>query len=394
MILSERHVIKNSKELDRICFLSKNLYNAALYAIKQEFLTTGKWIRAYDLIKKFTSEDNPDFRAVSSNSAQQIIMILDTNLKSYFKAIKSWKRDNKKFTGCPKFPRYKHKTEGRNIFTYSTNQARQKGEYIHFPKKEGLRPLRTKCEQGSLKQVRIIPKYGYHVIEVIYEVQDTEKKPDNGKAVGIDLGVNNLATVAGDECYIINGKPLKSINQYYNKKKAILQSQLKKNHGKHTSKIIERLTLKRNNKVSDYLHKASKYIVMNCKSTTLVVGHNDWWKQKADLGKKTNQSFTDIPFDKFIRQLRYKSERQGLTFIEIDEGYTSRCSSFDLEDICKHERYIGKRVKRGLFKTGKGALVNADVNGALNILRKVKGDAEMPTYTGLVVNPIKINLYK
>lgn len=399
MYLVEQHIItlndKRYKMLDHICFLSKNLYNAGLYIVKQEFLSTGKWIRCTDLNKKMVSENNPDFRAMSGSSSQQILMRLDNNLKSYFSSIKAWKRDNKKFTGFPKFPRYKDKVKGRNIFTYSYAQIRHKGEYIYFPKKEGLPPLKTRCKGGSIKQVRIIPRQGCYVIELIYESCCKEQKIDNNRIMSIDLGVNNLASVVtnvSNKAVLIDGKRLKSINHYYNKKRSCLQSKLRKVNGKKNSRRLMSLTRKRNNKVKDYLHKASKKIIDICiedNITTLVVGHNNGWKQEINIGKRNNQNFVYIPFDNFISMLKYKSERQGLRFIVINESHTSKCSSYDLEKVCHHDNYVGKRVKRGLFKTREGILLNADINGSYNIMRKVKGDAVMPPYTGFGYNPVK-----
>lgn len=265
MYLVEQHIIsvndKRYKDLDRICFLSKNLYNAALYTIKQEFLCTGKWIRAGELNKKMVAENNIDYRAMSGSSSQQVLMALDKNLKSYFSAIKSWKRDNKKFTGCPKFPRYKHKTKGRNVFSYSYAQFKHKGNFIFFPKKEGLSPLKTNCKEGSVKQVRFIPKADCYSIEVVYESSVKEQLPDNNRIMSIDLGVNNLASIVtntNNKPVLIDGRKLKSINQYYNKKRSKIQQQLKKVNGKENSRRLMSLTRKRNNKVKDYLHKASK----------------------------------------------------------------------------------------------------------------------------------------
>lgn len=341
------------------------------------------------------SEDNPDFRAMSGSSSQQVLMRLDNNLKSYFSSIKAWKRDNKKFTGCPKFPKYKDKVKGRNVFTYSYAQIRHKGEYIYFPKKEGLSPLKTRCKEGSVKQVRIIPRQGCYVIELIYESSCKEQKVDNNRVMSIDLGINNLASIVtniSNKAVLIDGKRLKSINQYYNKKRSCLQSKLEKVNGKKNSRRLMSLARKRNNKVKDYLHKASKEIIDICiedNITTLIVGHNDGWKQEVNIGKRNNQNFVYIPFDNFISMLKYKSERQGLRFIIVNESHTSKCSSYDLEEICHHDNYVGKRVKRGLFKTKEGILLNADINGSYNIMRKVKGDAVMPPYTGLGYNPVK-----
>lgn len=397
MRLVEQHIIKKSdcryKDIDKVCFLSKNLYNAALYSIKQNFLATGKWIRCGELNKTFIADSNVDFRALSGSSAQQVLMALDNNLKSYFKAIKAWKRDNKKFTGCPKFPSYKHKTEGRNIFSYSYAQFKHRNGMIFFPKKEGFKPLKTNCAEGSVKQVRFIPKCGCYVIELVYVADDVEQKNDNKKYMSIDLGVNNLAacvTNVDNKSFIINGKKLKSINQYYNKKRSKLQQ-----YGKAKTKRLERLTLKRNNKVKDYMHKASKTIIAECDKkgiTTLIVGHNDGWKQKVNTGKRNNQNFVGIPFDTFISMLQYKSERQGLRFILTNESHTSKCSSLDMEVVGHHDEYVGRRIKRGLFRSKEGILLNADINGSYNIMRKAKGDAAMPPYIGLGYNPIIINV--
>lgn len=399
MYLVEQHIIsvndKRYKDLDRICFLSKNLYNAALYEIKQEFLRTGKWIRYTSLDRKLKDEDNFDYRAISAASSQQILMSLDKSLKSYFFAIKAWKRDNKKFTGCPKFPKYKHKTKGRNVFPYSYAQFKHRDNYIFFPKKEGLSPLKTNCKEGSVKQVRFVPKPDCYIIEVVYESKVKEQLPDNNRVMSIDLGVNNLASIVTNvskKAVLIDGRKLKSINQYYNKKKSKIQQQLKKTNGKENSRRLMSLTRKRNNKVKDYLHKASKEIINICLEnniTTLIVGHNDGWKQNTNLGKRNNQNFVSIPFETFISMLRYKSERQGLRFVEVNESHTSKCSSFDLEPVEHHDPYVGKRVKRGLFKTKDGILLNADINGSYNIMRKVKGDAAMPPYTGFGYNPVK-----
>lgn len=399
MYLVEQHIIsvndKRYKDLDRICFLSKNLYNAALYEIKQEFLRTGKWIRYTSLDRKLKDEDNFDYRAISAASSQQILMSLDKSLKSYFFAIKAWKRDNKKFTGCPKFPKYKHKTKGRNVFLYSYAQFKHRDNYIFFPKKEGLSPLKTNCKEGSVKQVRFVPKPDCYIIEVVYESKVKEQLPDNNRVMSIDLGVNNLASIVTNvskKAILIDGRKLKSINQYYNKKKSKIQQQLKKTNGKENSRRLMSLTRKRNNKVKDYLHKASKEIINICLEdniTTLIVGHNDGWKQNTNLGKRNNQNFVSIPFETFISMLRYKSERQGLRFVEVNESHTSKCSSFDLEPVEHHDPYVGKRVKRGLFKTKDGILLNADINGSYNIMRKVKGDAAMPPYTGFGYNPVK-----
>ena len=210
--------------------------------------------------------------------------------------------------------------------------------------------------------------------------------------------MNNLATVTfnnGDNPLIINGRLLKSINQFYNKKKAYYQSKLK---NRYTSKRINKLTHKRNNKVNDYLHKSSHMLVNQLVSknvSTLVIGKNTSMKQDINIGKKNNQNFTQLPIFKFADILKYKCELQGIKVIFNEESYTSKCSFFDNEEIMKHENYLGRRIKRGLFRTSTGRLINADVNGSYNIMKKAIPDVY---YTkgieGLGVNPLVLTIKK
>ena len=216
---------------------------------------------------------------------------------------------------------------------------------------------------------------------MVYEIPDVKAKKDNKRYCSIDLGLNNLATIGSNviKPFIINGNPLKSINQYFNKKRSFLQSKL--NKGEYTNENLERLYLKRNNKIKDYLHKASRYIINQLVSNninTLVIGHNKNWKQEINIGKRNNQNFVNIPFNNLIHMLTYKAQLEGIQVIETEESYTSKCSFLDNEEICKHEEYLGKRIKRGLFKAFNGKLINADLNGALNILRKVVGEFQYP----------------
>lgn len=192
---------------------------------------------------------------------------------------------------------------------------------------------------------------------------------------------------------IINGKPLKSMNQYYNKVKARCQSELPK--GVFSSKRINELTFKHNCKINDYLHKATNKIIQFCLSNgmnTLVVGYNEFWKQKVNLGKVNNQNFVQIPFEKMLFMLKYKCERHGLNITMHEESYTSKCSFLDVEEIKRHDDYLGARIKRGLFRSGSGALINADVNGSYNIIRKVFPNAFANGIEGVAVHPYRVNL--
>ena len=221
--------------------------------------------------------------------------------------------------------------------------------------------------------------------------------------MSIDIGVNNFSTCynnLGLKPLIINGKIIKSINQYYNKKKSEIQNQLIKNHNKYTSNRLNNLTLKRNNKINDYLHKSSRFIVNYCRDndiSNIVVGYNKEWKQEINIGKRNNQNFVQIPHQKLIYNINYKGILDGTTLKKNEESYTSKCSALDLEPVMKHENYMGKRKHRGLFVSSNGTKINADLNGTLNILRKASPDKGKKTIQtlrcrGQAIWPSKINL--
>jgi putative transposase len=253
--------------------------------------------------------------------------------------------------------------------------------------------------KDNIKQARIVPlRNKTYKIEIIYEQQVNPKNLNKNLIAGIDIGIDTLAAVTSNHRgwtpLLINGKPLKSINQYYNKKRAFLMSQLMKScKNKYTSNRLENLTFKRNMKVDDYLHKASRFIIDKLSEYgmgTLVIGHNSNWKQEVNMGKRNNQNFVSIPFNKFIHMLKYKAELIGMDVIIIEEGYTSKCSFLDNEPIGKHESYMGKRIKRGLFRSKDGVLINADCNGSGNIIRKVIPNAFADGIEGVAVRPVRI----
>lgn len=374
MTLTERHIIKDSspyyKELDNLCFLSKNVYNSALYTVRQHFFNTKKYISWVNVNNLFVKDHQTDYYALPCKVSQQTIKMVDQNMKSFFKALKA---KNSK----PRLPKYLDKTKGRYVVTY-TKQAISKRDldegFISLSKTN----VKIKTNVKDVQQVRVVPQNGVIVIEVVYNVEP--KAIDENaerKYCGVDLGLNNLMTCAfADEKPIIyNGRPIKSINHYYNKEKARLQSCL--GDGKRTSHRIKSLTHKRNNKISDYLHKISRMFVNHLVSkgiTDVVLGYNKEWKQGINIGKVNNQHFVGVPYYKLLNMLTYKCAMEGITLHVTEESYTSKCSFLDGEDMCKHEVYKGKRVKRGLYRCGDGRCINADVNGALNIMRKVVGN--------------------
>lgn len=230
------------------------------------------------------------------------------------------------------------------------------------------------------KQIRIKPLSCGYKIEIIYEVKDTEvSKGREEKVASIDLGIDNLVTlVSEDFTYLFSGNFVKSYNQRFNKTLAKLNSIKDLQKIKGTTKRIKKLYYDREQYIEDVFHKISRKIVdllIDSKITKLVVGYNKGWKTGVNMGKRNNQKFTQIPFARLVSYLEYKCELVGIEIVIHEESYTSKCDSLAFEKIGKHENYLGKRKKRGLFQSSVGKLINADVNGALNIMRKVVGDS-------------------
>ncbi|MBE2918327.1 IS200/IS605 family element transposase accessory protein TnpB [Anoxybacillus flavithermus] len=392
----EQHQIKRTHPLwqmcDDLCFKSKNLYNYANYIVRQEFISNNEWIRYNSLDKMLKQEDV--YKELPSQTSQQILRLLDKNWKSFFKAIKDWSKNKEKYLGKPKFPKYKKKN-GRNVVIFTNQQCKIKDGYIKFPKTD--LKLKTKVING-LQQVRIVPRGSIYVIEVVYKKEVPDVIRQENRVVGIDLGLDNFVTMVnniGETPFVINGRGIKSINQYYNKQKAYFQSILKKQNGLDWSKKLEKITLKRNNKIKDFMHKASRYVVNWCVEhniDTIIIGKNDNWKQEIDLGKRLNQAFVQIPYDMFIEQLQYKCEEVGIKVVLTEESYTSGTSFLDGEAPIKENYDKNRRIKRGLFKSNKGILINADVNGAYNIMRKVFPKAFADGIEGVGLHPVKLNV--
>ena len=404
----ERHIITKESEdyglLDNLCFDSKNLYNYVTYILRQAFIGNheaipefadlikeGKFIDEYDLSTRLAKMNQVDFRNLKTQCAQQVIKLVYKNFKSFYKAIKAYKKCPSKFTGRPKLPKYKDKKKGRNILVYTNQCAKIKNKMIYLSK---LVHLEEKTNIAKFQQIRIVHKGYYIVVEIVYEkfVDDIDGIDNRTNAMGIDLGINNLATITSDNgmSLIINGRNLKSINQYYNKRLAKLKEKYSK-FGRYSGTTSERLTLKRNNLIEDYMHKTTKYIcqlaIMN-NIKYCFVGLNKGWKQESNMGTVNNQKFVQIPFSKFISMLEYKLAEHNIYLITLNESHTSKCSFIDNEKICHHDEYVGKRIKRGLFKSASGKVINADINGSLNILKR--GLENSFEFNKRFFNPIRI----
>jgi len=407
MQLVEQHIISSKDPrfavIDAAAFKSKNLYNAALYEIRQAFIHEGKYLNYNEMDRRMQSHEA--YRALPAKVSQQILMLLANNWTSFFEAREAYEEDPSKFTGRPRLPKYKHKTEGRNILVY-TIQAISKGGLKHGLVQPSMLPISVKTKQKHIDQVRIVPRNGYYVVEVIYPKEPIQADVDPSLCVGIDLGVTNLAAIAsnreGFAPRLVNGRPLKAWNQWYNKRMKELRKQLPKADRERVTRQMEHITNTRNRRVDHYLHTASKRIIdflVKEGIGTVIIGKNPLWKQEVNLGRRNNQNFVSIPHARFIDMLTYKAALVGIGVEVKEESYTSKASFLDLDPIPDYtpndeEEHIfsGKRIGRRnrLYRTKDGRTICADVNGAYNILRKSKPDAFAKGTAGYVVHPVRL----
>jgi len=405
MVLVERQIIKktniNWKQIDSMSFIAKNLYNQAIYFLRNHYQETGKHMRYFELDKYFRTNLRENYDILPNNTSQLVLKLIDQNYRSFFKLMQTWKKNSNILNGLPKPPKYKHKTKGRCILEFTKQQYKLKNGFLYFPKKMKMEPVKTNVKKPI--KVRIVPQSNCYILEVIYLKEEKELITDEIKdCLAIDLGVNNLCSIvsnkSGIKPLLISGTPLKTMNQYFNKELASIQSQLMKNHKKYTSKKIQNFYLKRKLKISNYLHHTSKKIVdyaVQNKIDTIVIGLNKGWKQNINTGKRNNQKFVQIPFDTLIQQITYKAELKGIKVCTHEESYTSKVDHWAFEKMRHHETYLGKRSKRGLFKSSTGFIINADINGAVGILRKVIGDDFINLLDrGCIAQPLKVNPLK
>ena len=404
----EKHIIKKSHPYySMFCeytHLVKNLYNHANYLVRKEFTETGKWLRAYDLDPLLREDrDYPDYRNMPvAQSAQQTLHLLERDWRSFFRSIKDWSKNKDKYLGKPKLPKYKPK-DGRMVFILTNQQLRQKDDLLCFPKSfEGF-TMKLRCVTLSnfekINQIRIVPMNQIFCVEIVYSISiNDDILPDNGRYMSIDLGLDNLATIVTNirlNPTIVNGKGLKSNNQYYNKKLSHYQSIAKRMNNKFYTNRLYRLTQKRNFKIEDALHKISKFIVTKALSNdihTIVIGNNKTWKQSISLGNRTNQAFVNIPHQKLIEKIVYKARNVGINVILTEESYTSGTSFLDGELPTKVFYNKDRRIHRGLFISNQDIHINADVNAAYQIMKKVFPNAFADGIEGVALHPVRVNI--
>lgn len=414
MYLTVKQQLKHlSKEeyliLRELCHSAKNLYNQAVYNIRQYYFDEGKYFNYVENNKLLKSSEN--YKILNSNMAQQILKEVDGAFKSFFRLLKL--KSKGEYKEKVKLPKYLPKNSfttlvvgfvrlNKNTFILPYSQSYKKN---HKPIKINIPPLLL---DKNIKEIRIIPKFNARFFEIqyTYQVENEERNLDKNNALAIDLGVNNLATCVTNrgKSFIVDGKKLKSINQWFNKYNAKLQSiKDKQGYGKTLTMKQKSIWNKRNNRVNDYLSKSARIIINYCLENnigTLVCGYNNDFQRNSDIGKKNNQNFVNIPFSKLQSKLEYLCEFYGIKYVDQEESYTSKASFFDMDIIPEYKEkdnieysFSGKRVRRGMYKTLKGYILNTDVNGALNILKKSKVvDLEVLYHRGEVDTPVRIRV--
>lgn len=371
------------KFFDNLCFKAKNLYNQALYTERQIYFQYNKFLSNFEMYKLLNGTEA--FEELPAQEVSEILKMIYSELKSFQAATREYNNHPEKFKGRPKLPHYKHKTNGRYVLNFGLQQLRFKEGCIILPKKLNNHAIKLPKHINieDIQCLRIVPQNQRIVLEIVYSKPIEEPNKSNLKyTAGVDLGIDNFATIAvyGPHInpIILNGKGLKSYNKYFNKRLSYLKSQAMTCNNSHTTARIQRLYNKRQNYINTWMHTASKrtveYLVQN-QVGYLVIGTNKGWKQSSPLSKVVNQTFIQIPYQKFIDQLTYKAQEQGIKVYHTEESYTSGTSFLDNEAPTKENYNKSRRIHRGLFKSNEGCLINADVNAAYQIIKKVVPNA-------------------
>ncbi|HEX5441196.1 MAG TPA: transposase [Ktedonobacterales bacterium] len=373
--------------IDAATFASKNLYNAAMYATRQAYIHQDQQVIAYPALDKLL-QGTEEYRALPAKVAQWVLKQVCAAWDSYFAALAAWRRNPSIFLGHPKLPKYLNK-QGRNLLVYTAQAISRDTRNTGWVVPSGV-PIRvaTKLQHGEIAQVRIVPKATHFVVEVVYEREPKPQSVDPTLIASIDVGVNSLAAITSNKPgfvpLLVNGRPLKSLNQSYSKRCAKRQAGLPDEQ--FTSRTLDAMADARHRAIISYLHTASRAIINRLVHEgigTLVIGKNVGWKQMVNMGKKNNQAFVFLPHARFIELLTYKAELVGIQVVLTEESYTSKASFLDGDPLPVYGTadsppstnrptplFSGKRVKRGLYRAADGRHINADVNGSYNILRK------------------------
>jgi IS605 OrfB family transposase len=399
MQLVEKHIISRQhkfwKECDYLALQSKHLYNAATYIQRQYFFETKKYYNSIDIYHQ--TKNLEAYRYLPTKVSKQIVRRVSEAWKGWLAALKDWSKHQGKYLGQPKMPGYKHKERGRNVVIYPID-AISKPALTKGIVKLSQSNIQLPTKAKDVDQIRIVPKLNHYVIEVVYTVNESVKSTGKYSA-GVDLGLNNLmATTSnhpGVKPLLINGRPLKSINQFFNKRVRLAQSI-------EAWRQVKELNSKRDRRIDNYLHTVSRRVIDWCQLNDigqLIISNNSGWKQDINIGKKNNQQFTKIPHAKLINLLTYKTNLAGIDVVITEESYTSKASALDGDKLPVYKEksdnkpvFSGKRIQRGLYKTSSGKTINADTNGSLNIARKVIPNF-MNGLEGLPFIPVVLGLW-
>ena len=406
-----KHLSKEDyKTIKELCHIAKNLANEAIYNVRQYYFAEGEFLKYeknYTLLK-----NSPNYKALNSNMAQQILKEVDGSFKSFFGLLKLAKQGKYAFKDC-KLPHYLPKD---GYTTLVIGFVRLKGNKLILPFSNGFKKTHKAVEitippillDKKVKEIRIIPKAKARFFEIqyIYEAECVQRNLNTNNALALDLGINNLVTAVSSNgrSFIIDGRKLKSINQWFNKENARLQSIKDKQHyGKKSTNRQKAIARDRTNKVNDYMNKAARKVINYCIANdigTLVVGYNETFQRNSHIGKRNNQNFVSIPYGQLRNKLEYLCTLNGIVFVKQEESYTSKSSFWDRDDIPVYNadnpreyQFRGNRVHRGQYKTASGKTINADVNGALNIMRKSSVvDVSILYSRGEVDTPVRIRI--
>ena len=406
-----KHLSKEDyKTIKELCHIAKNLANEAIYNVRQYYFAEGEFLKYeknYTLLK-----NSPNYKALNSNMAQQILKEVDGSFKSFFGLLKLAKQGKYAFKDC-RLPHYLPKD---GYTTLVIGFVRLKENKLILPFSNGFKKTHKAVEitippillDKKVKEIRIIPKAKARFFEIqyIYEAECVQRNLNTNNALALDLGINNLVTAVSSNgrSFIIDGRKLKSINQWFNKENARLQSIKDKQHyGKKSTNRQKAIARDRTNKVNDYMNKAARKVINYCIANdigTLVVGYNETFQRSSHIGKRNNQNFVNIPYGQLRSKLEYLCRLNGIIFVKQEESYTSRSSFWDRDDIPAYNadnpreyQFSGKRVHRGQYKTASGKTINADVNGALNIMRKSSVvDVSILYSRGEVDTPVRIRI--
>lgn len=396
------------KIIQNMCHISKNLYNTALYYVKNYFDCTDDYFTYNDLAGSL--KDNENYKLLFAQCAQQTLKVVDRSFKSFFHTLRQRSIGN--YNKSVQLPHFLKK-DGLFVLIFPSQHLRIRNRKIMIPISKTYREkyritaksiditVPSFVTQTNLHELRIIPKYSHFEIEYVYEKIEQKVSTNQENVLGIDVGLDNLLTCVNGqtgESFIIDGRALKCYNQYYNKQVAQYQSTINKQAIVHRTKYLQRLDEARYWYINNYFNQAVNLVIKYCidhQFGTIIIGENKEWKQEINIGKRNNQHFCFIPHGWLKYKLKSKCKYYGITYVTQEESYTSKCSFLDAEEMCHHDTYMGKRIKRGLFQSKSGIYLNADVNGALNIIRKSKRNILTDELCrGLMLSPKRISVMK